>query len=189
MKYSNEFKLKCIEMYYRGEYPETPEGTKQEEFHHQIRKWVRKSERSGLDSVLHKTSIKQWTAEEKLELVQQVLAGRASKAVGEENGMESSLLYKWVRQYRMEGYEGLVSKPKGRKPKEPGQMPKKKEEPRELTESEREELLRLRAENEYLRAETAAIKKLMALRREKEAARLEAKKQQRSKRSEKKDTD
>ena len=65
----------------------------------------------------------------------------------------------------------------------------KKEEPRELTESEREELLRLRAENEYLRAEAAAIKKLMALRREKEAARLEAKKQQRSKRSEKKDTD
>ncbi len=68
-------------------------------------------------------------------------------------------------------------------------MPKKKIEPKELTESEREELLRLRAENEYLRTETAAIKKLMALRREREAARLKAKKQLRSKNSEKKDTD
>ena len=189
MKYSNEFKLKCIEMYYQGEYPETPEGMKLEIFHKQIREWVRISERSSLESVMHKTNSKQRTAEEKLEYVQQVLAGKACGAVAEENGIECSMLYQWVRKYRMEGYEGLVNKPKGRKPKEPRQMPRKKEEPRGLTESEREELLRLRAENEYLRAETAAIKKLMALRREEEAARLEAKKQQRSKRSEKKDTD
>lgn len=188
MKYSNEFKLKCIDMYYQGEYPETPEGMKLEIFHKQIREWVRISERSSLESVMHKTNSKQRTAEEKLEYVQQVLAGKACGAVAEENGIECSMLYQWVRKYRMEGYEGLVNKPKGRKPKEPRQMPKK-EKPRELTESEREELLRLRAENEYLRAETAAIKKLMALRREEEAARLEAKKQQRSKRSEKKDTD
>ena len=189
MKYSNEFKMKCIEMYYRGEYPETPEGIKLEIFHKQIREWVRISERSSLDSVLHKTNCKQKTAEEKLEYVQQVLAGKANRIVAEENGIDDTTLYRWVQKYRMEGYEGLVNKPKGRKPKEPRQMPKKKEAPRELTESEREELLRLRAENEYLRAETAAIKKLMALRREKEAARLEAKKQQRSKRSGKKDTD
>ena len=189
MKYSNEFKQQCIEMYYRGEYPETPEGKKLEDFHHLIRRWARKSERSSLDSVMNKTHHKQRTAEEKLELVQQVLAGKSCTAVAEENGIEDSVLYQWVRKYRMEGYEGLVNKPQGRKPKEPVYMPKKKEEPRELTESEREELLRLRAENEYLRAEAAAIKKLMALRREKEAARLEAKKQQRSKRSEKKDTD
>jgi hypothetical protein len=89
----------------------------------------------------------------------------------------------------MEGYEGLTNKPKGRPPKEPRPMIKKKEVARELTESEREELIRLRAENEYLRAETAAIKKLMALRREKEAVRLKAKKQKRSRSSETKDTD
>ena len=67
-------------------------------------------------------------------------------------------------------------------------MRKKREEPRELTESEREELLRLRAENEYLRAETAAIKKLMALRREKEEERLKARKRKRSESSGRKDT-
>ena len=94
-----------------------------------------------------------------------------------------------LSKYKMEGYVGLVNKKKGRPPKEPPLMPKKKVEPKELTESEREELIRLRAEVEYLKAESAAIKKLMALRREKEAARLKARKQQRSKSSEKKDTD
>ena len=69
-------------------------------------------------------------------------------------------------------------------------MPMKKEtKPVDLTPSEREELIRLRAETEYLRTENEAIKKSIALRHEKEAALLKAKKQQSSKNSEKKDTD
>ena len=55
-------------------------------------------------------------------------------------------------------------------------------------ETEHEELLRLRSENECMRAEIEIIKKEIALREEKEAARLKAKKQQSSKNSEKKDT-
>lgn len=46
-----------------------------------------------------------------------------------------------------------------------------------LTESEREELIRLRAENEYIKTEIAVIKKEIALREEKNAAQLKAKKQ------------
>ena len=189
MKYSNEFKLQCIEMYYQGKYPETPTGLSNNSFHRMIRKWVRTSERSSLEAVQHKNKRRTWTPEEKLELVEKVLAGGLCKAVAEKAGIQDSSLYQWVRRYKMEGYEGLIPKKKGRTPKEPPLMPKKKVEPKELTESEREELIRLRAENEYLKAETAAIKKLMALRREKEAARLKARKQQRSKSSEKKDTD
>ena len=56
-----------------------------------------------------------------------------------------------------------------------------------LTEEEREELLRLRAENEYIKAENEVIKKRIALRQEKAAAQLKAKKQRSSKNSEKKD--
>ena len=59
---------------------------------------------------------------------------------------------------------------------------------RKLTESEYEELIRLREENAYIKAENAVIKKLVALREEKEAARLKAKKQRSSKNSAKKDT-
>ena len=189
MKYSNEFKRRCIEMYNQGKYPKTPKGLKDETFHHQIREWVRRSEKGGLESVQHKAHQKQWTPEEKLELVSQVMTGRSCMSVAEGAGIRYSMLYVWVRKYKMEGYEGLVNKKKGRAPKETSMMPKEKVEPRELKESEREELIRLRAENEYLKAETASLKKSMALRREREAARLKAKKQQRSGNSEKKDTD
>ena len=64
---------------------------------------------------------------------------------------------------------------------------KKKTEPAELTPSEREEMIRLKAENERLRAENAVIKKEIALREEKWAAQLKAKKQRSSKNSVKKD--
>ena len=56
-----------------------------------------------------------------------------------------------------------------------------------LTESEREELIRLRAEIEYIKAENEVIKKEIALREERQAALLKAKKQQSSKNSAKKD--
>ena len=64
----------------------------------------------------------------------------------------------------------------------------KKSKTTDLTPSEREELIRLRAETEYLKTENEAIKKLIALRHEKWAAELKAKKQQSSKNSVKKDT-
>ena len=75
---------------------------------------------------------------------------------------------------------------KGRPNKEP-QM-KKKVNPTPLTESEREELIRLRAEIEYIKAENEVIKKEIALRHEKWAAELKAKKQRSSRNSENKDT-
>ena len=59
--------------------------------------------------------------------------------------------------------------------------------PKKLDESEYEELIRLRAENAYIKAEIEVIKKEIALREEKEAARLKAKKQRSSKNSEKTD--
>ena len=54
-----------------------------------------------------------------------------------------------------------------------------------LSESEREELIRLRERNAYLEAEIAVIKKLRALRKEKEAALLKARKQRSSRNYEK----
>ena len=96
------------------------------------------------------------------------------------------MLYRWVQKYKTKGYNGLIDMKKGRPPKEL-QM-KKNVNPAPLTESEREELIRLRAENEYIKTENEVIKKRIALRQEKWAAQLKAKKQQSSKNSEKKDT-
>ena len=64
---------------------------------------------------------------------------------------------------------------------------KKKTEPAELTPSEREEMIQLKARIEYLEAENAVIKKEIALREERWAAQLKAKKQRSSKNSVKKD--
>ena len=91
----------------------------------------------------------------------------------------------WVRKYKELGYNGLVNKQKGRK--NPG-MKKKTIEPKPLTESEREELIRLREEIAAMKAEIEVVKKRIALRKERWAAQVKAKKQQSSKRSEKKDT-
>lgn len=59
--------------------------------------------------------------------------------------------------------------------------------PRKLEETEYEELIRLRAENKFIKAEIEVIKKEIALREEKQAAQLKAKKQQSSKSSVEKD--
>ena len=41
MRYSYEFKVKCVEMYERGEYPDTPSGITTKKFRDTIRKWKR----------------------------------------------------------------------------------------------------------------------------------------------------
>ena len=145
-------------------------------------------EANDSDVFKHKNFNKNWKPEEKLELVSQVLAGKANQAVAIEAGISEGMLYQWVRKYKIYGYNGLVDKKKGRKPKSSDMKKSNIHNPRKLEESEYEELIRLRAENEYIKAENEAIKKRIALRQEKWAAQLKAKKQQSSKNSEKKDT-
>ena len=120
-------------------------------------------------------------------MVSQVNAGQSMMAVACQYGMSYGLLYQWVRKYREEGYNGLVSKKKGQLRKDQS-MKRNTKSSKPLNESEREELIRLRAENAYIKAENAVIKKQIALRRQKWAAQLKAKKQQSSRNSARKDT-
>ena len=189
MRYSYEFKRKCVEMYYQGRYPDTPEGVKQGNFHSKIRQWVRIEEANGPDALRHEGHNKIWTPKAKLELVSKVIAGESNKSVAFNAGISDGMLYQWVRKYEDFGYNGLINKKKGRKPKNPDMKKVGTRKPPKPTESEYEELIRLRAENEYMKAEIEVIKKEIALREEKEAARLKAKKQQSSKTSANKDTD
>ena len=187
MRYSYEFKREAVDLYRQGKWPKTPEGIKDpENFHEMIRRWARMEENNGPNVLRHKGHDKKWTPEEKLELIQQVLAGRTNQSVAIEAGINSGMLYQWVRNYKIYGYNGLVNRPKGRKPKEP--VMKKKVDPAPLTESEREELIRLRARTAYLEAENEVIKKEIALRYAKWDEELKAKKQRSSRNSGKKDT-
>lgn len=184
MRYSYKFKLRCIELYRSGQWPETPEGVRTTRFRQNIRKWVRVEESYGVDALKHKGWKKEWTAEQRYELVAQVLVGKSITEVALTNGINDGQLYQWVRKYKTLGYNGLVNIKQGRPSKETDM--KKKENPQPLTESEREELIRLRAEVEYMKVENEVIKKRIALRQEKEAVRLKAKKQRSSKNSENK---
>ena len=175
-------------MYREGRYPETPEGLPLERFHAKIRLWVRMVDANGPEVLMHKERYKNWTPEERYELVSKVLAGRSNEEVAVEAGISSGSLYQWVRKYKTMGYNGLVDMKKGRKPKDPNMKKINYNNPRKHEESEYEELIRLRAENEAIKAEIEVIKKEIALREEKEAARLKAKKQRSSKNSGKKDT-
>lgn len=190
MRYSYEFKRKCVEMYRQlGVYPETPEGTMPASFHKRVREWAEIEKHCGPEALKHKNRNKHWSAEERYELVVRVIAGESIRSVAASVGINQGLLSVWVRKYRVLGYNGLENIRIGRPPKEPEMKKNKPKEPRKINESEYEELIRLRAENEYLKAENAVIKKEIALREEKEAARLKAKKRRSSRNSAKKDTD
>ena len=192
MRYSYEFKVKCVEMYERGEYPDTPNGITTRKFRDTIRKWKRMVDSLGVGALQHKTKNKKWDPEEKLVLVSKILVGYSYNSVALENRINYRILYNWVQKYKEKGYNGLVDEKKGRPRKVP--IMKENSSPKPLKESEREELIRLRAENQFIKteienikAETEIIKKLIALRREKWAVQLKAKKQQSSKNLEKKD--
>lgn len=180
MRYNYEFKKECVEMYRQGKWMETPEGVKPHTFRAKIQNWSKLVEFHGEEILKHKEQAKKWTAEEKFKLVSKVLAGNSCNSVAIEAGISDGQLYNWINKYKKIGYNSLEIKKRGR----PSKMKDKNEntdiEPNILNESEREELIRLREEVRYLKTAQAVEKKLEALRREKYAAYLKAKKQQSS---------
>ena len=183
MRYSYEFKRKAIELFYQGKWPKTPAGVSTHTFHRQIRDWVKLERLHGSDINKNRGTNKYWTPEEKYSLVCQVLSGQGLRTVAIVAGINSGQLYQWVHKYKTLGYNGLINKSKGRPLKDSKMKLPKNTSPRTLNESEYEELIRLRAEIAYIKAENEVIKKEIALREEKEAARLKAKKQRLLKRS------
>ena len=89
MRYSYEFKIKCVEMYERGEYPSTPDGVTTNRFRNNIKIWKRMVDSSGIASLRHKPQNKNWSPEEKLVLVSKVLAGDSYSCVALDNGINS----------------------------------------------------------------------------------------------------
>ena len=190
MRYSFEFKLECVDLYKHGKWAPCPENIKNiQDFHKMVRQWARAVDANGPEVLKHNSFNKKWTPKERYELVAKVIAGESRNDVALKAGINPGLLTQWIQKYKVFGYNGLASLTKGRRPKNPDMKKKLNiNNPRKLEESEYEELVRLRAENAYIKAENEVIKKEIALREEKEAARLKAKKQQSSKGSGKKDT-
>ena len=166
MKYSYEFKLECVKNYKEGKCNTKPEWCKlsNHNFITAIETWARLFDLYGPDGLKHNSFNKDWTKEERYELVAKVLAGQSITSVAIEIGINSGQLYQWVQRYKQYGYDGLELNHKGRPPKGGYIMTKsKKDKPQELTQSEREELILLREKERYLEAENAYLKKLTAL--------------------------
>ena len=187
MRYSYDYKKKAVELYRQGLWPDTPDGLDTEDFHKMVRTWFRVEESCGPEALRHKEHNKEWTPEERYALVARVLAGESIRSVAFSEGINNGQLYQWVRKYKLCGYNGLIPSKKGRKSRNPDMKKVGTRKPPKPNESEYEELIRLRAENEYMKAEIEVIKKEIALREEKEAARLKAKKQRSSQNSATKD--
>ena len=189
MKYSYEYKRKCVEMYRSGEWPETPDNVQnRENFRDMIRDWFRIEEEKGPEALRHKGTARKWLSEEKLELVTKVIAGASIKSVAIEAGINRGLLYQWVHRYKDSGYNGLINQKRGRPSKKPDMKKDVANITKKLEETEYEELVRLRAENEYIKTEIEVLKKEIALREEKWDEQLKARKQKSSVNSGKMDT-
>ena len=182
MKYSYEFKLECVKNYKEGKQNIKPDGVTIRNFRDNVRLWVRLFELYGPDGLKHKQFNKDWTKEERYELVAKVLAGQSCSSVAIEAGINNGQLYQWVQKYKQYGLDGLELKHKGRPRKGGYIVTKSKNKPEKLTQSEKEELILLREKERYLEAENAYLKKLTALTVKKKAeSSVKAKKQPSSK--------
>ena len=101
MRYSFEFKLECIEMYERGEFPDTPDGVSTKRFRDNIRQWKEWLIHQELTLYTINHKIRKWKPEEKLELIVKVLAGESCTFVALSNGIQPGMLYQWVNKYKL----------------------------------------------------------------------------------------
>lgn len=174
MKYSKEYKLKCIEQYKRSEWPETPKGVKKNGFRNQVRTWVQLVEKHGEEALEEKKHYRKWNARERNEIVSKVISGAPLEATAREAGISNGLLHNWLKWYRIGGEKELTRRRDGTAPKE--EPMKEQKLPTKKGTEEQEKIKQLEERVMYLEAENAYLKKLKAL-REKEAVDLKARKQ------------
>ena len=185
MKYDLKFKLECVRKYKEGKRDFVPSGICKTTFLNHVRSWVKTYDDLGVDGLKHNSFNKQWTEEQRFDLVAKVLSGDSLTNVAKNAHINSGQLCQWVKKYREKGMDGLKCLKKGRPPKvgvSTDIMSKKKIKP---TPTEQEELKLLRERNKYLEAENLYLKKLRALELEKTAKLAKAKKQESSKPSKK----
>ena len=174
MKYSQEFKLECVNKYKNGEFITLPIGLRsRSSFMRHVRSWVQLFNDLGVEGLKHSSINKDWTPEKRFELVVKVLAGNSVNDVAKKSHIDSGQLCQWVRRYNEKGMDGLQCK-RGRPTKQ--FVMKKKTKQTKLSISEQEELKLLRERNEYLEMENEYLKKLDALVSKREAAEAKAKK-------------
>ena len=73
MRYSSEFKMKCVELYRQGIWAETPEKVMKSSFRKKIVEWDKIEKIHGPKGLERVKRQRKWSQEEKLTFVLQVL--------------------------------------------------------------------------------------------------------------------
>ena len=92
MKYDYAYKRKAVEKYRKGEWMKTPERANETNFRKMIRKWVRLEYACSSEVLKQKNRHKEWSAEERYELVAKVLAGKSIKSVAFSVAIDDGML-------------------------------------------------------------------------------------------------
>ena len=170
MKYTWQFKYQCVMHYKEGGeilYPIDDCSCKKTTFHKLVLRWIRLYDIHGIEDLKHNAFNKDWTAEEKFEIISKVFAGNSMSAVSVETCINVGTIYRWVQLYKEFGYDGLKRKKRSRPSNSKGiimiEDKNNKSHVQNINESEKEELIRLRERVEYLETELAYRKKLSAL--------------------------
>ena len=118
MKWTFEQKLAWAKAYIAGESVPIPIGFpgSMEKWHRRVRGWVHVLSEYGEEGLNPSGRHRSFSPEFKLAAVTRVLSGESAQAVAYSLGMSKcSLVTGWARAYREKGFEGLQSRPKGRR--------------------------------------------------------------------------
>lgn len=156
MKYTLEFKLRCIQMRKTGEKIIAPPGVDRRKFMKKTRIRELLYDKHGVEGIRHK--IVQRTFEEKKKLIYEVINGKSINEVAINAGLLPSTLSNWFKIFREKGLQGLKLLQRGR----PSTMNNKKKNP-EKPKNKDEYIKELEAKLMYIEAENEYLKKLQAL--------------------------
>ncbi|MDY0393181.1 transposase [Virgibacillus halophilus] len=185
-KYNEEFKIKLVTEYLYGHLGykslakkyNMPSSTP-------LRNWVSSYKVQGMEGLKRRKTKQEYSVQFKLDAVQFMLETGASyqETAVQFHLNNPSLIVRWLKAFRIQGIEGLNTKPKGRPSMSKKTNKQKKKGEKKLTREEE-----LERENELLRLENAYLKKLRAFREDPNAFH-EKHKQKWHSNSKKKDSD
>lgn len=167
-RHSESFKLEVVRQYLSARIGARSLASQHGLDHGTVRRWVEAYRQHGEQGLRKKFS--HYSVQFKLSVLcrmwREELSCRQAAALFDVRGGHN-VVVTWERQYHEGGLDALKPKPRGRPKKMTAPKPLSPQAPQE---GDTRTLEQLRKENEYLRAEVAYLKKLRALRQEKERA-------------------
>ena len=107
MKYDLNFKNDCVGKYKERRRDFVPLDISRSSFLNHACSWVKTFDELVIYGLKHNSFNKQWTVEQRFDLVAKVLSGDSITNVTKNAHIDSGQLYQWVKKYREKGIDGL----------------------------------------------------------------------------------